>query len=86
MLPAAMRELESAPSLLASRVAASTFSAPIPTTQASLKGQAVQKVMLLHAGMPLNGKPCFVFLLVSLLFQKSTHLSVEWQSRAAEPF
>lgn len=45
MLPAAMRELESAPSLLASRVAASTFSAPIPTTQASLKGQAVQKVM-----------------------------------------
>lgn len=40
-----MRELESAPSLLASRVAASTFSAPIPTTQASLKGQAVQKVM-----------------------------------------
>ena len=45
MLLAAMRELESAPSLLASRMAVSTFAAPIPTTRASLKGQAVQKVV-----------------------------------------
>ena len=43
-LQTAMRELESAPSLLASRVAVSTFSAPIPTTRGSLKGQVVQKV------------------------------------------
>ena len=44
MLQTAMRELESAPSLLASRVAVSTFSAPTPTTRGSLKGRVVQKV------------------------------------------
>lgn len=43
-LQTAVRELESALSLLASRVAVSTFSALILTTRASLKGQAVQKV------------------------------------------